>query len=119
MTDFARMKTNSRTICSHISYTIEELSKISGRCEKTCFRWIEQGLRTIPGGKYPILISGRDIKEFMRNRKLKRGIPLNRSQFLCLTCKAARFAKRGSIRVVDGKKNALCRVCNGKMSKII
>jgi hypothetical protein len=113
------MKTNPRKICSHISYTIEELSKISGRCEKTFSRWIEDGLKTVPGCNKPFLISGRDIKEFLRNRKLKRKIPLNRSQFLCLTCKAARFAKRGSIRVVNGKKIALCRVCNGKMSRII
>jgi len=118
MTDFARMKTNSRTICSHRSYTIEELSKTLGKCEKTFSRWIDEGLKTIPGCEKPFLINGREVKEFMKNRKLKRKIPLNRSQFLCLTCKAARFAKRGSIRVVDGKKTALCRVCNGKMSKI-
>jgi hypothetical protein len=119
MTDIARMKTNSRTICSSRSYEIKELSDILGKSEKTFSRWIEQGLKTIPGCNKPFLIRGREVKEFMRNRKLKRKIPLNRRQFLCLTCKAARFAKRGSIRVVGDKKTALCRVCNGKMSRII
>ena len=50
---------------------------------------------------------------------MKKKIKLNRSQFLCLTCKKASYAKRGSIRVVGKKKLALCRVCNGKMSRII
>lgn len=113
------MKTNTRKICSHRSYTIDELSKILGKCEKTFSRWIEEGLKTIPGCKKPILISGREVKEFMKNRRLKRKIPLNRNQFLCMTCKAARYAKRGSIKVVGDKKTALCRVCNGKMSRII
>lgn len=113
------MKVNTRKICSHRSYTIEELSEILEICEKTFSRWIEQGLKTIPGCKKPFLISGHEVKEFMKNRKLKRKIPLNRNQFLCMTCKAARYAKRGSIKVVDSKKVALCRVCNGKMSRII
>ena len=112
------MKINPRKICSHISYKIKELADILAIDEKTCFRWIEQGLRTIPGRNKPFLIRGREVKDFIRNRKLKKKITLNRSQFLCLTCKVARYAKKGSIRIVDSKKIALCRVCNGKMSKI-
>lgn len=113
------MKINSRKICSHRSYAIKELSDALAINEKTCFRWIEQGLKTIPGCKKPVLIKGADLKEFLHNRKLKRKIPLNRNQFLCMTCKAARYAKRGSIRVVGNKKTGLCRVCNGKMSQTV
>lgn len=113
------MKINPQKICKHRSYTVKELSALLGIDEKTCFRWMDEGLKIIPGCKKPILIKGTDIKEFLNNRKIKRKIPLNRNQFLCLTCKAARYAKRGSIKVSDGKKNALCRVCNGKMNKII
>ncbi len=113
------MKINSQKIYTHRSYTIKELSDALSVDEKTCFRWIEEGMKTIPGCKKPILIKGRDIKKFLNNRKMKKKIKLNRSQFLCLTCKKASYAKRGSIRVVGKKKLALCRVCNGKMSRII
>jgi transposase-like protein len=113
------MKANPRKISSHRSYTIKELADTLAIDEKTCFRWIEQGLRTIPGCKKPLLIYGYEAKEFMKNRKLKKKISLNRSQFLCLTCKVARFAKRGTIKVVGNKKTAVCRVCNGRMSRII
>lgn len=112
-------KINPKRICKHRSYTIKELSKLLDIDEKTCFRWIDEGLAIIPGCKKPILMRGEDIKTFLNNRKIKRKIPMKRKQFLCMACKGARYAKRGSIRVVEKKKTALCRVCNGKMSKII
>jgi predicted site-specific integrase-resolvase len=49
-----------------MSYTIKELARDAGVNEKTCLRWIEQGLPTLLGGKKPILMRGSDIKEFLR-----------------------------------------------------
>lgn len=113
------MKINPQKICKHRSYTIRELSKLLGIDKKTCFRWIDEGLSILPGCKKPILLMGCNIKEFLNNRKMRKKIKLNRNQFLCLTCKKASYAKRGSIKLMRGKKTALCRVCNGKMSRII
>lgn len=91
--------------------------ELLGVVAKTCSRWLEDGLPIITGCKHPILIKGSELKEFLNNRKLKRKIPINRNQFLCMTCKDARYAKRGSIEIAGNKKRAHCRVCNGKMSK--
>lgn len=113
------MKINTQKIYTHRSYTIKELSDALSVDTKTCFRWIDEGMKIIPGCKKPILIKGEDIKKFINNRRMKKKIILNRSQFLCLTCKKASYAKRGSIRVVGKKKLALCCVCNGRMSRII
>lgn len=112
-------KINLQKINKHRSYTVKEIMELLGVVERTCRRWIDGGLPIIPGGKHPILISGNDLKEFLKNRKLKRKIPLNRNQLLCMHCKAARYAKRGSIKISGDKKIALCRVCNGKMSRTI
>lgn len=113
------MKINPQKIYKHRSYTIKEITELLGINTKTCFRWIEEGLKLVDGGKKPILISGDSLKEFLKNRKLNKKIELGRYQFLCLTCKKASSAKRGSNKVVGNKKTALCRVCNGKMSRII
>lgn len=113
------MKINPQRISKHRSYTIKEICVLLCLDEKTCFRWIEAGLKTIDGCKKPILISGESLKEFIKNRRLKKKIKVSRYQFLCMTCKAASYAKRGSIKYVGDKKTALCRVCNGKMSRII
>jgi len=112
-------KINSKSISIHRSYTVEELSGVLRVDKKTCFRWIEEGLKIIPGCKKPILIMGEDIKKFLDNRRLKRKVKLGRYQFFCFTCKKATIAKRGSIKIVGDKKTALCRVCNGKITRII
>ncbi|EKE11109.1 MAG: hypothetical protein ACD_15C00137G0006 [uncultured bacterium] len=113
------MKINYQKIYSHRSYTKKELSGLLGVTEKTCSRWIESGLKIIEGSKKPILILGKEAKNFFVNKKLKGSIKLNRYQFLCMTCKKASDAKRGSIMTIGNRKTALCRVCNGKMSRTI
>lgn len=113
------MKINPQKIRTHRSYTIKELSELLGINKKTCSRWIEKGLKVIDESKNPILISGSDLRQFLINRKIKKEIKLNRRQFLCFSCRKASYAKRGSSVSMKGRKTALCRVCNGKMSRTI
>lgn len=87
--------------------------------EKTCGRWIEQGLPTVPGSHKPILILGDDAKIFIRNRNIKVVIKLKRHEFNCFKCKCPRRAKKGSIGVSGNIKRGLCSVCNSKMCKTI
>jgi len=61
-------KINRQKISKHMSYTIKELSEILSVDAKTVGRWIDRGLRIVPGGKNPIFILGSDLKEFLRNR---------------------------------------------------
>jgi hypothetical protein len=109
---------NRQKIFGSMSYKIKEMSDCLDISEKTCLRWIENGLSIVPGGKKPILILGSEIKNFLRKKDSKKKIKLKRSEFYCLTCKAARNAKQGSIKKLQGHKTALCRVCGGKMSRI-
>lgn len=101
-----------------MSYTIKDISELLGVTTKTCFRWIDDGLKIISGSKNPIYIHGSDLKEFLRLKHLKRKVPLGRNEFYCLTCKRAVSAKRGSIEVLSGRKTARCRACNGKISRL-
>ena len=99
-------------------YTIKEISEALSVTDKTCFRWIENGLKIIAGSKNPIYIHGSDLKEFLRLKNLKRKVLLGRNEFYCLTCKRAVSAKRGSIEVLRVRKTARCRACNGKISRL-
>lgn len=112
-------KFNPQKICKHMSYTIRELSELLGISEKTCLRWVDKGLMTVPGSKKPILITGEAAKEFIRNINSKRKVKLKRHEFYCFKCKVPRRAKRGSISESGGMKKGLCSVCNGKMNKTI
>lgn len=100
-----------------MSYTIKEISDCLKINQKTPLRWIEKGLPIVPGGKKPIIILGSDIKNFLRKKDSKKKIKLKRNEFYCFTCKAARNAKRGSIKKLKNRKTAVCSVCNGKMSR--
>jgi hypothetical protein len=111
-------KINSQKICKHMSYTIQELSEVLNINKKTFLRWIEAGLKTVPESKKPLLIMGQELKKFLKLKSSKRKIKLNRNQFYCLTCKKETYAKRGSIKVLIGRKIAICRVCKGKISRI-
>ena len=108
-----------RKISKHKSYTIKELSDFVGMSEKTCFRWIEEGLPTVAGSQKPILIMGMEIKKFIKKRNSKNKVELTRYEFYCFKCKCPRRAKRGSIGVSGNTKKGLCSVCNGKLSKTI
>ena len=102
-----------------MSYTIKELSSELNVTEKTCHRWIANGLKTVEGSKKPILIMGTDIKEFLRNKNSKKKVFLGRNEFYCFTCRSPRSAKRGSNCKLKNKKTGICTVCNGKMSRTI
>lgn len=101
-----------------MSYTIEEICEALGVTPKTCYRWIGSGLPTIPESKKPILIFGSELKEFIREKRKKRKVSLGRSQFYCLKCRGAVFAKRGTIKVFQNRKTAQCRVCNGLLNRL-
>jgi hypothetical protein len=79
---------------------------------------MDNGLKVVPGCKKPILISGSDLKEFNKNKNSKKKAKMKRNEFYCMTCKAPRRAKRGSIKMLSDRKIGLCSVCNGEVSRI-
>jgi len=110
---------NPQIIYGCQSYTIDELAKVYEMNKKTCLRWIEEGLKILPGGKKPILMLGSEIKAFIHLKNSKKKVRLKRDEFYCLKCKSPRRAKRGTITKKWDSKRGVCSVCNGKMVKKI
>lgn len=110
---------NSNRISKHMSYSVKELTVNLNVSEKTILRWIDCGLKVVSGCKKPMLILGVSLKEFLKNKNQKKKVKLKRNQFFCFKCKIACYAKRGSVKETSEKKIAVCRACNGKMSRII
>lgn len=113
------MKINPQKLNSHISYTIKELSEILCIDKKTCLRWIEDGLKIVEGRRKPILIMGQELKDFINKRRQKKKFKLKPNQFFCLSCRLPIYAKKGSIKIKNDKKSAICRVCSSKISRTI
>jgi hypothetical protein len=102
-----------------MSYSVKELTSLLNVDEKTIQRWTENGLKMIPGCKKPMLFHGSVVKEFLKNKDGKKRVKLKRGEFYCFACKAARRAKKGSTKVLPGRRTALCCVCSTKMSRTI
>lgn len=112
-------KINCQNIGTHMSYTIKELAECLKVNQKTCSRWIEKGMKTVPGGKKPIYIMGHDAKDFLMKKKSEKKVKLKRNEFYCFTCRVSRTAKRGSNKKLKGRKTGICSVCKGKISRTI
>jgi len=110
---------NPQIISGHLSYTIKEITAMLDVNKKTVFRWIDEGLVTVPGQKKPILILGSDLKTFIRQKNSKKKVTLKRHEFYCLKCKVPRRAKRGTISRSGDEKRGECVVCSGNMSRKI
>ena len=110
---------NPQIIHGHLSYTIREIVKVFGINQKTCLRWIAEGLATVPGQKKPILIYGSDLKTFIHQKNSKKKVTMERHEFYCFKCKVPRRAKKGSITKKDDTKRAECCVCSTKMTRKI
>lgn len=110
---------NPQIIHGHLSYQIREIMDVLDISQKTCLRWIAEGLPVVPGQKKPILIMGSDLKTFIRLKNSKKKVQLKRHEFYCLKCKAARRAKHGTILKSGDTKKGECSVCSSKMTRKI
>jgi hypothetical protein len=108
-----------RGITKHMSYSIKELTDLLSVDEKTIQRWMENGLKAIPGCKRPLLFHGSEVKDFLMNKDAKKRTTLKRGEFYCFACKGARRARKSSTVTLQGRKTAMCSVCSGKMSRTI
>lgn len=110
---------NPQLISRHLSYKTEEITALLGVNKKTIFRWIDEGLATVPGQKKPILIHGTDLKIFINQKNTKKKVKMKRHEFYCLKCKLPRRAKQGSITTSGDTKKGACSVCSTKMTRKI
>jgi len=123
---------NLNRIKSKRSYNSTEASALLGVNRKTFKRWIKcEGLKVIERNVSPILIMGADLTEFIKNKRLRRKIPIKGEEFFCLKCRKSVKAENGSEQIIKtgktiGKDNheqlrkvGICEVCGTKINKYL
>jgi hypothetical protein len=123
---------NTRLIKASRSYSPSEIAKLFDIDRKTCFRWIKsKGLRVIEKNTNPLLVYGKDLKEFIIKEKSERKTKLKENEFYCMKCHKAVRAKTGSENIIKtgkmiGKNNedqfkkiGLCEFCETKLNKLL
>jgi excisionase family DNA binding protein len=77
---------NPRLAKIHRSYTVEEVAKLYSVHKNTVRSWVKQGLLTSDNRK-PMLILGRDLKEFLQVRRTRNKRPCQSGEIYCVRCR--------------------------------
>jgi len=121
---------NTRLIRQRHSYDLEEIANLLNKDKRTCFRWIDEGLKVIDADSKPLLVMGFQLKRFLEEKRNKNKVSLKEKEYFCLRCKKAVEAKLGSEQSNPTGKNigknnkkqimktGLCEVCGGKIYKL-
>jgi hypothetical protein len=101
------------------SYTIDDVARSLEVHRNTVRHWIKAGLPVIDD-KRPILILGRDLREFLLRRRDARRQPCQAGQIFCLKCRkpqepAGRMADYVGSSATSGALVGICPACNGLM----
>ena len=122
---------NINLITARRSYYINEIVSLLKITRKTCGLWIKQeGLKTIEGIS-PFMIKGADLIDFIKKKRAKGKIPINKNEFLCMRCRQGVKAKIGSEKIIKtgkrtGKDNheqlektGICERCETRLYKFL
>lgn len=83
------MKTyNYRLVKTCRSYRIFEICELFNVCETTIKNWIKkEGLKLVDPDSKPYLITGVELKKFLKQRSKKNKTKLKPDEFFCLKCR--------------------------------
>ena len=109
------------------SYTFEEISELFNIHVKTVHTWKKAGLKIIDDSR-PFLVMGYDLKEFIKDKIVKRKVKLMPNEFYCARCNAARMSKDNEVSLkltgrTMGKDlkemiiKGFCEHCNTRLNR--
>jgi hypothetical protein len=81
---------NPRRIKINRTYRVEEIADIYGVHKRTVANWIKQGL-TVCSPARPMLIDGKDLRDFLAARYQAAKRPCRPGQLFCVACKTPQF----------------------------
>ena len=110
---------NHRRVKLHLSYTTPEAARCLGVHNHTVRLWLKAGLVAIDNRR-PVLILGRDLIAFLRQRKARTQCSCKPGEIYCLRCHVARrpagdVVRYESIRGDLGRLVGRCSACGGPL----
>lgn len=108
----------------HYVYTVWEAAQAVGRHRQTVIRWIKDKGLVADRSKVPWLIKGKDLKEFLGDRRAKSKTKLALHHLFCLGCKSSqepdgKFAEYTHVTPTTGMLKALCPSCGSIVNKVV
>ncbi|MFQ3245809.1 MAG: hypothetical protein ACI9SP_002457 [Arenicella sp.] len=112
---------NASLVKIHRSYTVDEVSNVLGVHKGTVRNWTKDGLEVCDGSR-PMLILGRVLKPFLKERNQRMKRPCAKDQFYCMKCKKPQKSAGNMVEFLPSTKGkglliALCECCEGIVTR--
>ena len=112
---------NPRRAKLHRNYTVEEIANLFGVHKNTVREWVKRGL-PITDDQRPMLILGRDLREFLYERRTKNKRTCQPGQLYCVRCREPRapagdMADYVPITPTLGNLVGICCICDTMMNR--
>lgn len=116
-------RVNPMGVKSALTYEVSEAAVALGVSKATIRNWVRDGL-PIMATKKPYLISGAEIRAYLRSKSKAAKKPLNHDELTCFRCGAGRKPFAMSVECIPNtiKTSRLagaCEQCGGTASRII
>jgi hypothetical protein len=110
-----RLTPDLRRIRPTMTYSVEEIAEVTGKCPATVLRWIAAGL-PIMEDRRPYLVEGSVLIAWLAERRKSRRHKCGPNELFCFRCRAPRRPVQGSVTSAprDSKTvtiRAKCNVC--------
>src|SRR5829696_3083295 len=107
---------NHRLAKIHLSYSVEDTSRLFKIHKNTVRNWLQQGLKTIDNQR-PTLIRGEELRRFLADRRARAKQVCGPGRIYCLPCRSPK-APAGNIGECvktsesSGTLQGICPTCN-------
>lgn len=103
---------NHRRVKVHLTYTIEDLSRLFGLHKNTVRGWQKAGLQPVDAGR-PILFKGGTVAAFLKQRRENAKQPCGPGRLYCLPCRTPQRPAGGMVDYVPSTQasGVLCGIC--------
>lgn len=86
---------------NYFYYNTQELVTILGVSKSTVHNWVRSGLTVIKSGNKGPYYFGKDVKDFLKNRRKNSKMPTKKGEIRCFSCKQGRKLITKSIELID------------------
>jgi hypothetical protein len=116
-------RANPMAVKTALSYEVGEAAKALGKSDATIRNWIKDGL-PVMSSKKPHLISGSDIRSYLRQKYQAQKTPLRDNELYCLSCRKGRQPLNIQVLATSNTASTLrlsgpCDQCGATASRII
>ena len=116
-------RANPMAVKAALTYEISELAKVLGVTPATIRNWIKDGLPVMSSRK-PHLISGAEIRDYLRAKYHATKTPLRADELFCFVCRAGRNPVDMSVTIVPNtpktsRLKGACECCGASACRVI